>query len=85
MNHDSEQPILDLLREIRDGQRELINLVGAQQALAREQLQRSRETVAESVGLQRTALRRQKAITLIAIPGILICIAAIAYLLVRYF
>jgi hypothetical protein len=85
MNQDINQPILDTLREIRDGQREIIGLLSAQQAIAQEQLKRSRETIAESVSLQRLALRRQGTITLIAVPGILACIAAIAYLIVRYF
>ena len=76
---------LQTLREIRDGQREIIQLLSAQRALVEEQSRRSRETIAESVGLQRQALARQRAITLIAVPGILACIAAIAYLVFRYF
>jgi hypothetical protein len=31
------------------------------------------------------ALQRQKVISLIAVPGILACIAAISYLVLRYF
>lgn len=75
----------ELLREIRDGQKEIISLLGAQRKLAEEQLSWSRERVAESVGLQKEALRRQKNITLVAVPGILACIAAIAYLVLKYF
>lgn len=69
---------LEILREIRD-------TLKAQRALVEEQLARSRQSVEESIGLQRTALRRQRQITLIAVPGIVACIAAIAYLLIRYF
>lgn len=85
MNQDTEQQILDTLREIRDGQREIVAHLSAQRALAEEQLQKSRASIEESVGLQREALRRQKNITLVAVPAILACIAAIAYLVLRYF
>ena len=76
---------LNVLREIRDTQREILAQLGAQRALTEEQVRRSRETVEESIGLQRLALQRQRSITLIAVPGILACIAAIGYLVLRYF
>lgn len=82
---DESQQILSALREIRDGQREIISHLAAQRELAEQQLQRSRTTIEESVGLQREALRRQRTITLVALPGILACIAAILYLVWRYF
>ena len=85
MTPDQAQQILDTLREIRDAQRELIGMAAAQYARAEEQVQKSRESVAESVGLQRLALERQRSVTRIAIPGILACIAAIGYLVWRYF
>lgn len=85
MNPETEQQILATLREIRDGQREIIGHLLAQRSLAEEQLRKSRASVEESVGLQREALRRQRTITLVAVPGILACIAAIAYLVLRYF
>ena len=68
----------ELLREIRD-------TLKAQRALVEEQLARSRQTMDESLGLQRTALARQRQITLIAVPGILACLLAIGYLVWRYF
>ena len=80
-----EQEQLQLLREIRDGQQRMIDLMTAQQALAEEQVKRSRDSIEESVGLQRLALQRQRTITIVAVPGILVCIAAIAYLVLRYF
>jgi hypothetical protein len=76
---------LGVLREIRDTQREILALLGAQRALAEEQVARSRDKVDESIGLQKLALQRQRTITLIAVPGILACIAAIGYLVLRYF
>jgi hypothetical protein len=80
-----QQQLLALLTEIRDGQREIIELLSHQQRLAAEQIQNSRATVTESVNLQRIALQRQRMVTLIVVPGILACIAAIAYLVIRYF
>lgn len=80
-----EQELLEAVREIRDNQREVVSLLSAQRTLVEEQLRRSRQSVEESIGLQKLALRRQQSITLIAIPGILACIVAIAYLVVRYF
>lgn len=85
MSQDNEQPILETLREIRDGQREIIALIAKQQALAEEQVKKSRATIEESVTLQRLALQRQRTVSLIAVPGIAVCIAAIAYLVLRYF
>ena len=82
---DKQDEMLATLREIRDGQREIIGLLAAQRELAEEQLRKSGERIDESVGLQRLALQRQRAITLIAVPAILACIAAIAYLVFRYF
>jgi len=79
------QDQLQLLREIRDGQQKIIALLSAQHALAEEQIQRSRDSVEESVGLQRLALQRQRTISLVAVPGIMFCIFAIGYLVLRYF
>jgi hypothetical protein len=84
MSQDAEQQMLDTLREIRDGQREIVRLLTAQQSVTEEQVRRSRETIAESVGLQKLALQRQKTVTVIAVAGIVACLAAIAYLVLRY-
>ncbi len=54
-------------------------------SLVKEQIQISRGNVQESVDLQRLALKRQKVVTLVAVPGVIACIAAIAYLVIRYF
>lgn len=78
MADDPQREQLELLREIRDTLR-------AQRALVEEQLARSRQQVEESIGLQKTALARQRQVTWIAVPGILACIAAITYLVLRYF
>ena len=85
MGQENELQILEVLREIRDGQREMLGLLAAQRVAAEEQVKKSRESIAESVALQRLGLARQRTVTLIAVPGILACIAAIAYLVLRYF
>jgi hypothetical protein len=78
MADDPQREQIELLREIRDA-------LKSQRALVEEQLARSRRTMDESLGLQRTALARQRQVTLIAVPGILACILAIGYLIWRYF
>ena len=85
MSEEKHQEQLQLLREIRDAQHKMVELMLAQQALAEEQVKRSRESIQESVGLQRLALQRQRTISLVAVPGIMICVAAIGYLVLRYF
>lgn len=85
MNPQIDESILKTLQEIRDGQREIITILNSQRAIAEEQVQKSRASVEESINLQKEALKRQSSITRIAVPGILACIAAIAYLVLRYF
>jgi hypothetical protein len=55
MNHDAE--ILATLREIRDDQRQLLEQIKGQRALAELQMTQSRQRIDESMGLQREALR----------------------------
>jgi hypothetical protein len=78
MADDPQREQLEVLREIRD-------TLKAQRALVEEQLARSRASVEESIGLQKTALARQRQVTAIAVPGILACLLAIGYLIWRYF
>ena len=85
MSQETDQQILETLREIRDGQRQIVDALGAQRALVEEQVKSSRARVEESIGLQREGLRRQRSVLLFAGAGILACIAAIAYLVLRYF
>lgn len=85
MSEEEQREALAILREIRDRQREAVEILKAQRALVEEQLQKSRDSVQESIGLQRTALARQRQVTMLAIPGIIACLVAIAYLVIRYF
>jgi len=85
MQEETGQQILEVLREIREGQREALSAMDQHRALVEEQLKTSRRNVEESVGLQRLALKRQRTVIFVAVPGILACIVAIIYLLARYF
>jgi len=76
--------IRDLLKEIRDNQRLALQRQEEHLAIAREQIDRSRGQVQESIELQRQAMRRAKSVSRIAIPGIALCIGLIIYLMVRY-
>ena len=79
------EDIKSLLIEIRDNQQLSLGKQEEQIALAQQHLDRARAQVEESIGLQREAMAKQRTITRIAIPGILLCTAAIIYLVVRYF
>jgi t-SNARE complex subunit (syntaxin) len=76
--------IRDLLVEIRDNQRLSLQRQEEHLAVAREQIERSRKQVDESIALQRQAIARVKRISRIAVPGIVLCVALIVYLMVRY-
>ena len=78
------EAIVALLEEIRDNQR--LGLARQEEHLevARQQLERSRAQVDESIQLQRAAVARVRQITRIALPGIALCVALIVYLIVRY-
>ncbi|MGE3298112.1 MAG: hypothetical protein AB7I68_12280 [Porticoccaceae bacterium] len=82
---EAESEPLSAVRGIAATQREMVALLTAQRSLLAEQVERSRNAVAESIVLQRLALRRQQTVTRIAVPGILACIAAIGWLVLRYF
>lgn len=76
--------IRELLKEIRDNQRLALQRQEEHIAIAREQIDRSRGQVQESIELQRQAIRRARSVSRIAIPGIVMCIALILYLMVKY-
>ncbi len=52
--------------------------------IAREQLERARVQITESIDRQREALAKARTIGRIALPAVLFCIALITYLIVRY-
>lgn len=81
--NDSEK-LLELLTEIRDNQRLSLQRQEEHLAIAQEQVERSRQQVAESLELQRQALARAKQIGRIALPAIIFCIVLVVYLVARY-
>jgi hypothetical protein len=85
MDENMQQQILQTLREIRDGQRAAIELLAAQKTAAEEQAKWSRASITDSIALQRAGLRRQRQVMLAVVPAIAACLAAILYLVLRYF
>jgi hypothetical protein len=77
----SEKHLMELLETVR----EIRDHLSSQRALLEEQIARSRKTAEEAIALQRQALQRQRSVTVLAGIGILACIAAIGYLVIRYF
>jgi hypothetical protein len=77
----SEKHLMELLETVR----EIRDHLFSQRALLEEQIARSRKTAEEAIALQRQALQRQRSVTVLAGIGILACIAAIGYLVIRYF
>jgi len=82
MNENEE--ILKLLTEIRDNQKVSLERQEEHLAIAREQIDRSRNQVEKSIALQQQAVERFKKISRIALPAIILCIALILYLVVRF-
>ena len=80
----SDDRIESLLGEIRDNQREMLAQQRIQLETAQKHLEQAKAQVAESLALQREAVSRARTATRIGVPAILVCIAAIAYL-VFYF
>lgn len=77
--------ILDLLREIRDNQKQALARQEEHLAIAKEQIERTRLQMDTSIKLQQQAVQRFQKVSRIAIPAIVICVLMILYLLLRYF
>ncbi len=83
MSHDDD--VKQLLIEIRDNQTESLRRQDEHLEIAREQLDRAKSQISESIDLQREAIAKTRMVTRIAFPGILICIVLILYLILKYF
>lgn len=79
-----EDEIVQLLTDIRDGQREALGRQREHVELARSEAERMRRTAEESVGLQRSAIDRFKRISWFVIPIIVVLIALLVWLIVKY-
>lgn len=82
MSRDEE--IVQLLTDIRDTQREAVVRQREHLDLARAEAERMRRTAEEAVALQRTAVDRAKSIGRIVVPLILVLMALVAWLIVKY-
>lgn len=75
---------LEIPTKFIQGNGEIDALLSKQNSITQENARKSREMLAESMTVQRLAVKRQRSVTIIAIPGILACMAAIAYLVWKY-
>ena len=80
-----EQDIKELLLEIRDNQRVALERQQQQLEVAREQMERAKVQIAESMKLQREAVERARTAGRVALPLLVVCLLLVGYLIVRYF
>jgi hypothetical protein len=80
-----QQDVREILVEIRDNQRKSLDIQEKHVALAREQLDRAKSQVEESLALQREAVAKQQLVMRMGLPAIALCILVIVYLVIRYF
>ena len=81
----NDDRIATLLGEIRDNQRQALEQQRAQLEVAHSHFEQAKGQIAESLKLQREAVSRARTATRVALPAIFLCIAAIVYLIWRYF
>ena len=79
-----DDEIVELLTEIRDGQREALARQREQLELARTESERMRRIADESVALQRAGIERMGRMSLIVLPIIVLLIALVAWLIFKY-
>ena len=80
----TDDQIVELLSDIRDGQREALARQHEQLELARSEAERMRRIADESVALQRAGIERMQRVTRIVLPIILLLIALVVWLLFKY-
>ncbi len=81
----SSSEILQALQRIEHNQQQALALQAEHLALARSQLERNEARIQESLELQKLAIRRQSRLVLSTLPLILLALAAVGYLILRYF
>ena len=80
----NEDRIASLLGEIRDTQRLALEHQRTQLQIAQTHLEQAKTQIAESLQLQREAVSRTRLVTRVGLPAILLCIAAIVYIILPY-
>ena len=81
--NENEQ-VISLLTSIEENQRKALEAQEKHLALAQAQLDRSNQTIQESIELQRTAVARQKQALWVVLPLVGVLVLLLVYLLTRY-
>jgi invasion protein IalB len=81
--NENEQ-VISLLTRMEENQRKALEAQEKHLALAQVQLDRSNQTIQESIELQRTAVARQKQALWVALPLVGVLVLLLVYLLIRY-
>jgi hypothetical protein len=81
---ESHDRIIALLERIEQNQTKALQAQEEHLTLARAQLERSNTSIAESIDLQRLAVARQGQVRNIALPLILVLMALLVYLLLKW-
>ena len=76
--------IIELLKRIEQNQEKALQTQEKHLALAQAQLERSNQSIGESIELQRVAVARQAQVRNIALPLILVLLVLLGYLLVKW-
>jgi hypothetical protein len=76
--------VISLLTRIEENQRTALDVQQRQLELTQAQLERSNQSVRESLELQRVAVSRQSQITKLVLPLIGVLLLLLAYLLVKW-
>lgn len=84
MPRNRDETLLELLREIRDGQRDIAERLDAWAVRADEHACAVRAAVEAAAADQHAAARRQRAAVWLGGAAILACLAAVLYLVARY-
>jgi len=79
-----EKEALEILKEVREAQKEMTAKQDELVQLLRSEAENSKKIREEAIALQRQAMQRAKRISYITVPLILICAGLILYLLVKY-
>lgn len=84
MGDNETREIVELLREMRDQQKETAATVQRLETLLQTQAENTTKRVEQSIELQKVAVERQRNAMLLGVPLVLLCLALIAYLILRY-
>jgi len=76
--------IIELLKRIERNQEKALQAQEKHLALAQAQLERSNQSINESIDLQRVAVARQTQVRNIALPLILVLLLLLGYLLIKW-